>query len=231
MSLTRIMIIVLEIVIFVPCLVLHEVSHGWVARWLGDTTAHDHGRLTLNPLRHIDPFGTVLLPLLMLIASNGQYAFGMAKPVPIDPRRMTKTTYQTGLLLTGIAGPITNALLALLGTAVYWALALTWGEATPGILVVAITFFILINLVLMFFNLLPIPPFDGSRVFQWFLKGQALRWYYEAERYGFYVIFIAIFVLPLLTGGAIDPVGTYLSVTVFPIVKILAPASRALFGI
>jgi Zn-dependent protease len=231
MSLTQILIVVLEIAIFVPCLVLHEVSHGWVARWLGDTTAHDRGRLSLNPLRHIDPFGTVLLPLLLLIASHGQYAFGYAKPVPIDPRRMTKTTYQTGLLLTGIAGPITNALLALAGTVVYWVIAFKWGNGVPDFVVIAVTFFILINLVLLFFNLLPIPPFDGSRVFQWFLKGEALRWYYQAERYGFYVIFIAIFVLPLLTNGAIDPVGAYLSVTVFPIVRILAPASRVLFGI
>ncbi len=226
MTTSEVLAALLIFVLILPSIILHEISHGWVALMLGDTTARDAGRLTLNPLKHIDLWGTIVLPLVLLIGSGGQYAFGYAKPVPINPHRM-RTGYQTGLLLTGIAGPITNTLLALVAGGLFRFMALI-GTVPPTVTLV-LGYFVFINLALAFFNLIPIPPFDGSRVFQWFLHGEALRWYYSIERYGFVIILLLIFVLPVLT--RVDPVSSYLQATAFPIAKsIMGPAANGLFG-
>jgi len=182
--------VVLEILLFIPAVILHEVSHGYVAYLLGDPTAHDRGRLTLNPIAHVDLWGTILMPAVMLLLSGGRFAFGYAKPVPIDPRRMTRTTYQMGMLLTGAAGPVTNILLA---TVSGIAFRLSTLFQAPDVVLFIFYFFALINLVLAMFNLIPIPPLDGSRVVQYFLKGNALRAYSQLERYGFVIVLALAF--------------------------------------
>ena len=212
--------VVLEILLFVPAIILHEVSHGYVAYLLWDPTAHDRGRLTLNPLAHVDLWGTILMPAVMLLLSGGQFAFGYAKPVPIDPRRMTRTTYQMGMLLTGAAGPVTNILLALCSGIAYRIGVLLHA---PEIVLFIFGFFALINLVLAFFNLIPIPPLDGSRVVQYFLKGNALRSYSQLERYGFVIVLALVFVLPQLF-PSINPIYWYFNHTVYPVLNLLLGA-------
>ena len=191
--------------LLVPAIVIHEVSHGWAAYALGDTTAKDKGRLSLNPIRHIDPWGTILLPLLM-VAILG-FGFGYAKPVPVNPYRFKD--YRKGMFLTGIAGPASNLVLAMLSGVVF---RLVGGG---GLLGLSLYYFALMNLVLMFFNLIPLPPLDGSRVLPLFLSDRAMDTYHSIERYGFLIILVALWVLPSYLG--IDPLGWYFGATVYPL--------------
>jgi len=213
-SSSQLMYAVLDLLLIIPAIILHEVSHGYVAYLLGDETAKRAGRLTLNPLAHVDIYGTIILPALMFLVAG--FAIGYAKPVPVNPMLMRKTNPQTGMLLTGIAGPITNVLLAVASAIVYRVLALF---DLPGIVYYIVGFFTLINLVLAFFNLIPIPPLDGSRVVQWFLKGDALRVYNSFERYGILIVLVVAFVLPSVIG--VNILGTYLNYTVYPISRFL----------
>jgi Zn-dependent protease len=197
-----------EFAIIFPAIVLHEIAHGYVAYRLGDPTAKRAGRLTLNPIVHIDPIGTVVLPILMLVLSGGTYFFGWAKPVPIDPRNFRDK--RTGILLSGIAGPTMNIVLALGAGLVSRALAP--GEFTSiGSL---LRFFCYGNLILAFFNLIPIPPLDGSRVIQWFLPESARNAYNSIARYGFFILIGATWILPGLFNA-------YLARTVVPLFALL----------
>ena len=214
MSSSQLLYAVLDLVLIIPAIILHEVSHGYVAYMLGDPTAKNAGRLTLNPLAHVDIYGTIILPALMFLVAG--FAIGYAKPVPVNPMLMHKTNPQTGMLLTGIAGPITNVLLAVASAVVFRVLSLF---DLPGIVFYIVGFFTLINLVLAFFNLIPIPPLDGSRVVQWFLKGDALRAYHSFERYGILIVLVVAFVLPSVIG--VDILGWYLQHTVYPIANFL----------
>jgi len=203
--------------VVIPAIVFHEVSHGYVAYLLGDPTAKDRGRLSLNPIRHVDPFGTILLPLLM-VAMFG-FGFGYAKPVPINPGFFKDR--RKGMFLTGIAGPTTNLLLAALGGVVFRILyALVPGGIGVWYVYVLITFqmFTLMNLVLMFFNLIPIPPLDGSRILPLFLSDRAMVRYAQVERYGFIILFAVLFLAPRLLG--FDPIDWYFSVTVDPLASL-----------
>jgi Zn-dependent protease len=203
----------IEFVIIFPAIVLHEIAHGYVAYRLGDPTAKRAGRLTLNPLVHIDPVGTVVLPILMLVLSGGSYFFGWAKPVPIDPKNFRDE--RTGMLLSGIAGPMMNVVLALgAGQA---ARAFPSADFVPGQFASIgslLRFFCYANLILAFFNLLPIPPLDGSRVVQWFLPDSTRNSYRSMERYGFFILIGATWMLPGLFNA-------YLAVTVVPLFALL----------
>jgi len=213
---------VLSFVLFVPCIVLHEVSHGYVAYRLGDPTAKRLGRLSLNPLKHIDPFGTVLLPILLTV--TGLPAFGYAKPVPIDPRYFKD--YRKGMLLTGLAGPTTNLVLAVVSGLIARVLAGAGAASSQGLLFwvfFALYEFAFLNLVLMFFNLIPVPPLDGSRVLPVFLSDSALRRYHEFERYGVLIVFAALLLVPRLFN--IDLLGGYLNVTAIPLMKLITGVS------
>jgi len=214
-SQSQLLYAVLDLLLIIPAIILHEVSHGYVAYMLGDPTAKNAGRLTLNPLAHVDIYGTIILPALMFLVAG--FAIGYAKPVPINPMLMRKTNPQTGMLLTGIAGPITNILLAIASAIVFRVLTLF---DLPGIVFYMVGFFTLINLVLAFFNLIPLPPLDGSRVVQWFLKGEALRKYSSLERYGILIVLGAAFLLPSFN-PAWDVIGWYLGHTVYPISRFL----------
>ena len=191
--------------LLVPAIVIHEVSHGWAAYALGDTTAKDKGRLSLNPVRHIDPWGTILLPLLMVAVLG--FGFGYAKPVPINPYRFKD--YRRGMFLTAIAGPASNLVLAALSGVLFQVV----GGA--GLIGQLLYFFALMNLVLMFFNLIPLPPLDGSRVLPLFLSDRALESYHSIERYGFLIIIAALWLLPSYFN--VDPLGWYFGVTVDPL--------------
>jgi Zn-dependent protease len=206
----------IEFVIIFPAIVLHEISHGYVAYRLGDPTAKRAGRLTLNPLAHVDPIGTVALPIVMLVLSGGSYFFGWAKPVPIEPRNFRDE--RTGMLLTGIAGPAMNVVLALVAglmSRAFPAAVFAPGQFTS--IGSVLEFFCYANLVLAFFNLIPIPPLDGSRVVQWFLPDTARNTYSSIARYGFVILIGATWMIPGLFGA-------YLAVTVVPIFGLLTGA-------
>ncbi|MDX8403014.1 MAG: site-2 protease family protein [Mariprofundaceae bacterium] len=171
----------------VLAIVLHEVAHGWVADKLGDNTARFMGRLTLNPLKHIDPFGTIAIPL-MLIVVGSPFLFGYAKPVPVDFRKLRNP--RKDMIWVAAAGPATNLLLALASTlllalAVQMPQSMLW-VAEPLALMCQAS--IIINLVLIIFNLIPLPPLDGGRVAVGLLPGPMAYQLARIEPYGFLII-------------------------------------------
>lgn len=178
-------------------IVFHEVAHGWVARALGDPTAAEQKRLSLNPLRHVDPFGTVILPGLLKL--SGAPVFGWAKPVPVDFRRLRNPRW--GMVLVAAAGPLTNFVLAFL-TAIALGLLVratdSIGEPGLGALFLSdnLRNFLIVNLFLGAFNLLPIPPFDGSRIVMGVLPATLARFYGRLEPYGLLVVFAFLVILP-----------------------------------
>jgi Zn-dependent protease len=199
-------------VVAIPAIVFHEVAHGYVAHRLGDPTAKMLGRLSLNPIKHIDLFGTILMPAMLALA--GLPVFGYAKPVPIDPRNFKN--FRWGMLWTGLAGPATNLALATGAGVIVRAMNLLGlhGSAYGSAVELVLYLFAEVNLVLMFFNLIPIPPFDGSRVLPVFLSDSAMRVYAQVERYGFLII------LGLLWFGR-GIVGMYFAATVDPLLRLL----------
>lgn len=173
--------------ILLVSLVLHELAHGWVAARLGDPTARQAGRLTLNPLRHLDLWGTVVL-VVTFLGSGGGFLFGWAKPVPVSPWLFRDP--QRGMMLVGAAGPASNVLLALLSAALVW---LTYGWSLFLAEMLMLSF--VLNVVLGALNLLPIPPLDGSRVVGGLLpRGLYERWL-GLDRYGSFVFTGLILIL------------------------------------
>jgi Zn-dependent protease len=177
--------------LLIVSLVLHELAHGWVAYLLGDPTAKAHGRLSLNPVRHMDLWGTLMLAASFLL-SGGVFFFGWAKPVPVDPRFFKDG--QRGMAWVGAAGPLTNYAVALLAVGAIW-LTYTWS------LYVAQLFstLMVLNVILGTLNLIPIPPLDGSRVVGGFLPRDAYRHWAALDRYGTYtflVVFLVIWQVP-----------------------------------
>ncbi len=166
--------------------VCHEISHGLVAYRLGDPTAYRAGRLTFNPVPHIDIFGTVILPLF-LVLSGSSFIFAWAKPVPVNSSYFRNP--RDGMMYVAMAGPGTNLALALV-----LALSAHLGAGfLPGWLLGTLAMASLINIVLMVFNLLPIPPLDGSRIVARFLSGRTLWNYMKLERYGLFIVFGLLF--------------------------------------
>jgi Zn-dependent protease len=171
----------------------HEAAHGLVADRLGDPTARERGRLTLNPIPHIDLFFTILLPLVLLLSGTG-IIFGGAKPVPVNVSRLRNPRRDWALV--GVAGPGSNVLIAiglsaLLGAAAFLGLA---GPSSGLAEILALGIFI--NALLAVFNLIPIPPLDGSRVVQYFLSGEALAWYRSLERFGLLIVVGLVVLVP-----------------------------------
>lgn len=184
------------IIPLVFAIVLHEVAHGWMARALGDPTAAEQKRLTLNPLRHVDPFGTVILPGMLALASAP--IFGWAKPVPVNPRRLHNP--RVGMMVVAAAGPGSNFVLAAIAAVALGLMARAYGSAElgPGAMFAATSLnqFILINIFLAFFNLLPIPPFDGSHIVEGLLPDSAARAYERLRPFGFPLVFLLLLVIP-----------------------------------
>jgi Zn-dependent protease len=175
-------------------IIIHEVSHGWIAHRLGDDTAERMGRLTLNPLNHIDPIGTVILPLFMII--SGGPVFGWAKPVPFNPYNFNRNIDpRTGVVWVALAGPLSNLLIAFVTSFIYVAaLNLFW--PLPNDIYFPMRYvaeaLISVNLMLGCFNLIPIPPLDGSKILIRFLPKKYSYYLLEFDRYGFIVLAILL---------------------------------------
>ena len=183
----------------VIAITFHEVAHGFTALKLGDPTARDLGRLSLNPLRHVDPIGTVLLP--GMLALTGAPVFGWAKPVPVNKWRLRNPRF--GMMAVAAAGPLTNLVLAGIGAIVLGVMArAVTGPVTGGggleILFTGVQFFILVNIFLALFNLLPIPPFDGSHILEGVLPRRAAELYNRLRPFGFVLVFGLLLILPIV---------------------------------
>lgn len=194
------------IVPMIFAIVFHEVAHGLVARMLGDPTAAQLGRLTLNPIKHVDPIGTILLPGALKLM--GLPVFGWAKPVPVDFRRLKNP--RRDMVLVAAAGPGMNLVMAGVGAIALGLLAMAVpspvDHTVPHFTALSLLFFIQINIFLALFNLIPIPPFDGSHILEGLLPDSAARAYGSLRKYGFLLVIGLIVVLPQLIPG-FNPVG------------------------
>ncbi len=203
---------ILQIICLLIAVILHEMAHGWVAYKLGDPTAKKLGRLSLNPVKHLDPVGSFLLPGMLIMSGSG-VVFGWAKPVPVQPRYFKNQSQ--GMMWVAIAGPLTNIAIA-------WVAALILTMAGPqyGPMGAYVTYFlsmnILINVVLAIFNCMPIPPLDGSRVLAYLMPINGKRMLDKIEPYGFLIVFLFLYI------GVFDLV---IRVFVPPILKFLLPGS------
>ncbi len=191
--------------IFLYAVILHEVAHGWVAKWRGDSTAEVAGRLTLNPLVHVDVVGSLVVPALLFVISRGTMVFGWARPVPVNPYNFPSP--RRDMMMCAAAGPLSNILFALglvflvkIGLVIPGTMA--WGPVVFGVL---------INAYLALFNLLPVPPLDGSKVVMGVLPSSLARRYASLEPYGFLlVVMIFMMVGPLLSRVVVLLVGALL---------------------
>jgi Zn-dependent protease len=179
--------------------VAHEYAHGAAALAQGDDTAYMLGRLTLNPIPHIDPFMSILVPALLWFGSNGAWTFGGAKPVPVNPRKYRH--YKRGDIIVSAAGVVTNLGLSVVFTLLFALFGLL-GRAVPALipgLSVAqrmMMYGVMLNLVLCFFNLIPIPPLDGSHLFYYVLPPEMGARYRNLHRFGFLILFGVLLLLP-----------------------------------
>lgn len=176
---------------------LHEAAHGWVALRLGDDTAYRLGRVTFNPFRHIDPFGTVLLPALLLFASGGRMMFGFAKPVPVNFARLRRP--RRDMVLVAAAGPATNLALAVVSAALFHVVPFLSGDVARWV-AENLGNSVWINLLLCVLNLLPIPPLDGGRIAVGLLPPPLAMRLARLERLGIIIILGAVFILPWIGG-------------------------------
>jgi Zn-dependent protease len=171
-------------VLLLVAMTVHEFAHGLIAYKLGDSTASLSGRLTLNPLAHIDPFWTLLLPLVLFLSTSGRFVFGAAKPVPINYWSLKNP--KKDIIWIGLAGPLANLLLALFVSGI---LKFVPPQGISGYLLISL---LTINIVLAVFNLIPIPPLDGSKILMGILPERLAQQYAYLERYGFIILFLFI---------------------------------------
>ena len=188
------------LIIIVISMGLHEAVHAFVSHWLGDTTAKDEGRLTLNPLKHVDLYTTILLPMMMILIHVPPIF--VAKPVPFNPNRVKYGDY--GVAMIGISGPITNLLLAIIGSFVYKIIGLNSLVASNYL-----TLFVDVNILIFIFNMITIPPLDGSRLLYAFAPEALQRMMLKIEEFGFISILI-VFVLMI---QILWPLISYLEIT------------------
>jgi len=204
--------VLLAAVPVIIAITLHEAAHGYAALALGDDTAKLAGRLSLNPLRHIDRFGTIILPAILIITQlltihHIGFLFGWAKPVPVDARKFPNP--RRDMALVASAGPLTNFFLAWLG-AVFFHVALRLPEPALDIAIALLELFILTNLALGLFNLIPLPPLDGGRIAVGILPLPLAIWWAKMERVGLLLMVLVVFVVPTVAGALghpFDPLG------------------------
>ncbi len=183
-SMDTIISIVMILLAVIISMTLHEIAHGYAAYALGDTTAKEQGRLSLNPFHHLDPILSLAMPVLMFLTTG--FAFGGAKPVPIDTRRLRY--HEWGFALTALAGPATNLVLAFLGF-------LLWHFLPVSFITDFLAVFVQVNLGFFAFNILPIPPLDGSRLLYAIAPDGVRRALESIEKYGFFVMIAIVFLL------------------------------------
>lgn len=207
------------IIPLVIAIVFHEVAHGWMAKWLGDPTAEERRRLSFNPIRHVDPIGTVILPLSLAIA--GAPVFGWAKPVPVIAQRLRNPRW--GMVAVALAGPAMNLALAtvaaiLIGAALHL-LAGTQPTGVARFVLANLVSFLQVNVFLAIFNLLPMPPFDGGHVVEGLLPRPLAAQWAKIGRFGFVLLLLVLVVLPMLVPGA-NVVG-----------RLVGPPAEAVLGV
>jgi Zn-dependent protease len=213
--------LVVAVLASIIAITLHEAAHGYAALWLGDPTAKLMGRLSLNPLRHVDLFGTLLVPGFLVVSqllTTGRVdvMFGWAKPVPVDFRRLRDP--RTGMMLVAAAGPVTNFCLAFIAALLAHPVAAAGSflSAESMALVYGLLgLFMLVNLVLGLFNLIPIPPLDGGRIVTGLLPYRAAMIYARIERYGLLLVLGVLFLLPKAVPG-FQPMSYFLRWVVSP---------------
>ena len=208
--------IALVLALLVISLGIHEAAHGWVALQRGDTTARDLGRITLNPVPHIDPFMTIVLPLVMLFSSGGRLMFGGARPVPVNYYNLRHPLRD--MALVAIAGPLSNFLLAALFFLCWKVVVIELNVWHPEMLGARVLWeAIRFNLLLAAFNLLPIPPLDGSRVMTWLLPSGLREGYSGLERWGLFLVVLFVYVVPgvqELVGSTMEAMFQFIKATV-----------------
>jgi Zn-dependent protease len=193
------------ILIAIPLLysiIFHELAHGWVAYLMGDPTAKSLGRLSLNPIKHLDPMGTIMLFI---------FGFGWAKPVPVNFNQLRDR--HKGMILVSAAGIITNMLLAFIALFLSRLLSLS-PSSMPAVL---LYYFAQINIILAAFNLIPLPPLDGSKILMGFASPSVQDFLFRIERYGFFII------IALLYLGVLDPVIRFFQWMILSLIKLLLP--------
>jgi Zn-dependent protease len=179
----------------VIAIVFHEVSHGLVANALGDPTAKRRGRLSFNPIKHVDPFGTVLLP--MVLAVSGAPVFGWAKPVPVVSQRLRNPRYH--MVLVALAGPGMNLLLAVIAAILFAGVAAADPQGLVWVFIIQnLVNFMVINVFLAIFNLIPLPPFDGGHVVEGLLPRRLAVHFAKLRRFGFPLLIVLLLVVPML---------------------------------
>ncbi len=209
------MIFVLQFIILIYSVILHEISHGWVADLLGDPTARISKRLTLDPRSHIDPIMTIALPIILII-SGSPVVFGSAKPVPIDPFNFRDPKKDTAL--TAVAGPLTNISIAIiLGIVLRIMAFISFGNPQVNFFVQQLLVYAVhINIFLAVFNLLPIPPLDGFKFVGGLLPDEYAASWYSLERYGMIFLVILLFMFSSIINQLVVPVSSFLIKFILP---------------
>ena len=220
----RILIVLIELACIVFSIMVHEISHVYAAYRLGDPTAKRAGRLSLNPAKHLDPVGSVLLPLIMSFIGGPIFAY--AKPVPYNP--MYFKDRKRGELIVAFAGPASNLAQALVGAAICCIVqaavspAMSMGMVEALIWVYRIGYYYcLINLVLLFFNIIPLPPLDGASIVTAFLTPAGMEKFYKVKQYSMFILLALLFLVPMVTPW--DPLGWYLKHTAYALLNVLIP--------
>jgi Zn-dependent protease len=188
--LNNILLLAIPVIIAIT---FHEAAHGYVALHFGDSTARDEGRVTLNPLKHIDPFGTVLLPAVLFFTAG--FLFGYAKPVPVKFGQLRNPRWD--MIWVAIAGPAMNIVLAIV-SAILLRIALAQGQTEDSALVQVLVSSVQLNAILAVFNMLPMPPLDGSKVVAPFLPISLAKPYLALEGFGMIILLLLVFVGPLI---------------------------------
>lgn len=225
LSLDYLLIILIELVCIVFSVMVHEIAHGYAAYRLGDPTAKNAGRLTLNPAKHLDPVGSVVLPLVMALMNGPIFAY--AKPVPYNPYYFKDR--KKGELIVAFAGPLSNVAQALVGALVcflaqYAAPSFYFNEIAFSVLSWIYTFgyyYCYINLVLFFFNVIPLPPLDGASIVAVFLNERGLEKFYKIKQYSMFILLAVMILVPMVTPW--NPLSWYMRHTAGALLHVLIP--------